>query len=109
METFDVLERDQQGYATSNSLLALVNSMRALPGRKSVIFFSEGLAIPPAVVAQFRSVIDTANRANVSIYAMDAAGLRTESTSKETRDNINAGRAAHAAPGIRRPTSRAAR
>jgi len=90
METFDVLERDQQGYATSNSLLALINSMRMLPGRKSVIFFSEGLAIPPAVVAQFRSVIDTANRANVSIYAMDAAGLRTESTSKETRENINA-------------------
>ena len=90
LETFEVLERDQQGYATSNSLLALVNSMRALPGRKSVIFFSEGLAIPPAVVAQFRSVIDNANRANVSIYAMDAAGLRTESTSKETRDNINA-------------------
>ncbi len=89
METFDVLERDQQGYATSNSLLALINSMRMLPGRKSVIFFSEGMAIPPAVVAQFRSVIDTANRANVSIYAMDAAGLRTESTSKEARDNIN--------------------
>jgi VWFA-related protein len=90
LETFEVLERDQQGYSTSNSLLALVNSMRALPGRKSVIFFSEGLAIPPAVVAQFRSVIDSANRANVSIYAMDAAGLRTESTSKEARDNINA-------------------
>jgi VWFA-related protein len=93
METFEVLERDQQGYATSNSLLALVNSMRTLPGRKSVVFFSEGLAIPPAVVAQFRSVIDSANRANVSVYAMDAAGLRAESSSKDTRDNINA--AAH--------------
>jgi VWFA-related protein len=90
LETFDVLERDQQGYATSNGLLALVNSMRALPGRKSVVFFSEGLALPPAVVAQFQSVIDSANRANVSIYAMDAAGLRTESTTKEARDNINA-------------------
>lgn len=90
METFDMLERDQQGYATSNSLLAMVNSMRGLPGRKSLILFSEGLAIPPAVVAQFRSVVDTANRANVSIYAMDAMGLRAESTSKEARDNINA-------------------
>ena len=78
--------------------------MRTLPGRKSVIFFSEGLAIPPAVVAQFRSVIDTANRANVSIYAMDAAGLRTESTSKETRDNINAA-AARTLAGIPPPTS----
>lgn len=90
LETFEVLERDQQGYATSNGLLALINSMRALPGRKSVVFFSEGLAIPPAVAAHFRSVIDTANRANVSIYAMDAAGLRTESTQRETRDNLMA-------------------
>lgn len=90
LETFELLERDQQGLSTSNALLAVVNGMRGLPGRKSVIFFSEGVAIPPNVAARFRSVIDTANRANVSIYAMDAAGLRTESTSKETRENINA-------------------
>jgi hypothetical protein len=36
--------------------------------------FSEGVAIPANVAARFRSVIDTANRANVSIYAMDAGG-----------------------------------
>ena len=90
LETFEMLERDQQGLSTSNALLAVVNSMRALPGRKSVIFFSEGLAIPANVVARFRSVIDTANRANVSIYAMDAAGLRAESTSNEAREGINA-------------------
>ncbi|MGB2714565.1 MAG: VWA domain-containing protein [Vicinamibacterales bacterium] len=90
LETFEMLERDQQGVTTSNALLAVVNGMRALRGRKSVIFFSEGVAIPANVAARFRSVIDTANRANVSIYAMDAAGLRTESTSQETRDNINA-------------------
>lgn len=90
LETFEMLERDQQGYSTSNALLAVVNSMRALPGRKSVIFFSEGLAIPANVAARFLSVIDTANRANVSVYAMDAAGLRAESTSKEARDAINA-------------------
>jgi VWFA-related protein len=90
LETFEMLERDQQGVSTSNALLAVVNGMRALGGRKSVIFFSEGVAIPANVAARFRSVIDTANRANVSIYAMDAAGLRTESTSEEARDSINA-------------------
>ncbi len=90
LETFEMLERDQQGLSTSNALLAVVNGMRALPGRKSVIFFSEGVAIPADVAARFRSVIDTANRANVSIYTMDAAGLRAESTSKDTRDSINA-------------------
>jgi VWFA-related protein len=90
LETFEMLERDQQGVSTSNALLAVVNGMRALPGRKSVILFSEGVAIPANVAARFRSVIDTANRANVSIYAMDAAGLRTQSTSEETREGINA-------------------
>jgi VWFA-related protein len=90
LETFEMLERDEQGASTTNALVAVVNSMRALPGRKSVIFFSEGVAIPANVAARFRSVIDTANRANVSIYAMDAGGLRAESTSKDTRDSINA-------------------
>ena len=46
-QTFDSLERDQAGFATANALLAVVNSMRWLPGRKSVVFFSEGVAIPP--------------------------------------------------------------
>src|SRR5581483_9179674 len=59
-ETFEVLQRDQQGYATTNGLLAIVNSMRRLPGRKAVIFFSEGLAIPPNVQQHFRSVVNSA-------------------------------------------------
>ncbi|MFL6278522.1 MAG: VWA domain-containing protein, partial [Vicinamibacterales bacterium] len=90
LETFDMLERDQQGLSTTNALLAVVNGMRGLPGRKSVVMFSEGLAIPANVAARFRSVIDTANRANVSIYAMDAAGLRAESAVQETADSVNA-------------------
>lgn len=90
LETFDMLERDEQGLSTTNALLAIVNSMRGLPGRKSVVMFSEGVAIPANVAARFRSVIDTANRANVSIYAMDAGGLRAESTTQETADSVNA-------------------
>lgn len=90
LETFEVLERDQQGYATSNGLLAVVNSMRNLPGRKAVIFFSEGLAIPPNVVQHFRSVINQANKLNVSIYSIDSAGLRATNPNQEARDEINA-------------------
>ena len=90
LETFEVLERDQQGYATSNGLLAVVNSMRSLPGRKAVVFFSEGLSIPPNVVQHFRSVINQANKLNVSIYSIDSAGLRAIDPNKEARDEINA-------------------
>jgi VWFA-related protein len=86
---FDVMERDQQGYSTTNGLFAIINSLRLLPGRKSLVLFSEGLALPPAVQRLFIGVIDAANRANVSIYTMDAAGLRAESTQADIRDELN--------------------
>ncbi|HEY6328205.1 MAG TPA: VWA domain-containing protein [Blastocatellia bacterium] len=84
------LERDDQGYATTNSLLAVVNSLKAVEGRKAVIYFSEGMAIPPAVERRFRAVISAANHANVSIYPIDAAGLRTDSTLAATAKQQNA-------------------
>ncbi len=90
IEDFQVMERDQQGYSTTNGLFAIINTLRQLPGRKSIVLFSEGIAIPPAVQRLFLGVVDAANRANVSIYAMDAAGLRAESEQAKIRDQVNA-------------------
>ena len=86
---FDAMERDQQGYSTTNGLFAIISTLRTLPGRKSIVLFSEGLAIPAAVERLFRGVIDAANRANVSIYTMDAAGLRGVSEQADIRDQVN--------------------
>ncbi|HEV2763063.1 MAG TPA: VWA domain-containing protein, partial [Pyrinomonadaceae bacterium] len=88
LETFERLERDQQGYATTTGLLAVINSLRELSGRKALVFFSEGMAIPPAVQGQFRAVVSNANRANVSIYPVDAAGLRAESPNAEAQREL---------------------
>lgn len=77
------MERDQQGYATTDALLAVVTSLGTLPGRKTVLFFAEGIALPDAIVPRLRNVVATANRANVAIYTIDAAGLRTESHQTE--------------------------
>ena len=90
LQSFEALERDQQGFATSNGLLAVVNGLQRVPGRKTVVFFSEGMAIPDRVLPQFQSVIAEANRANVAIYTMDSAGLRTESPTASTREAIEA-------------------
>lgn len=90
IEDFQVMERDQQGYSTTNGLFAIIKTLRQLPGRKSIVLFSEGIAIPPAVQRLFLGVVDAANRANVSIYAMDAAGLRAESEQAKIRDQVNA-------------------
>lgn len=88
--TYESMMRDQQGYATTDGLLAIVDALSMLPGRKTVVFFAEGLAIPPAVQARFDSVVATANRANVSVYTVDSAGLRVHSSQAETAANINA-------------------
>ncbi len=90
LEMFDTLEREQQGYSTTNALLSVVASLQETPGRKTIVFFSEGLAVPPAAQAAFRSVVDTANRANVTIYTVDASGLRAESTIGDVRREMNA-------------------
>ena len=89
LSNFEALERDEQGYSQVNSLFAIVEALRPLPGRKSVVLFSEGMSIPPAVLRLFTGVIDAANRANVSIYTMDAAGLRVESKQREIGDEVN--------------------
>ncbi len=90
LEMFDTLEREQQGYSTTNALLSVVASLQEMPGRKTIVFFSEGLSVPPAAHAAFRSVVDTANRANVTIYSVDASGLRAESTIGDVRREMTA-------------------
>ena len=89
LEWLEETQRDQQGNATTHGLLHLASSLRALPGRKAVVFFSEGLVLPPSVSEVFKSVINEANRNNVSFYAIDVAGLRTDSKTAETRREIN--------------------
>jgi len=90
IEGFEVLERGQQGFATTDGLLAVINAMSRLPRRKALIFFSEGVAIPTVVQAHFRSVISAANRANVSIYTVDAAGLRALSANADAAKQLAA-------------------
>src|SRR5687768_3840842 len=87
---WEVMARDQQGYATTNALLAVTTALGTLPGRKSVVFFAEGLSIPDAVLPHFRNVVTTANRANVSVYTIDAAGLRVHSKDAETGREVRA-------------------
>jgi len=36
---FDVMERDQQGYSTTNGLFAIIGTLGRLPGRKSLVLF----------------------------------------------------------------------
>ena len=71
----ETAEVQQRGQSTLFPLMALIKAQGALAGRKALVLFSEGLAIPPNLEDAYRSTISEANRANVSIYCVDARGL----------------------------------
>lgn len=74
----DQLERQLQGESSIFGLIALSNQQQKLAGRKTILYFSEGLQVTSRLEQVFRSAVSEANRANVSIYAVDARGLTTQ-------------------------------
>ncbi len=82
------LARTQQSRSSIFSLLSLVKEQTALPGRKTVIYFSMGLQVPDSMIETFTSVIGAANRANVSVYGVDARGLTTEAQNSAAKSML---------------------
>ncbi len=87
--------RQQQGQTSIFSLLSLIEGQKKLLGRKTVVFLSEGLNVPPNLKDAFQTTISSANRANVSFYAMDARGLQTQSDFDSAKESLNAAVAAN--------------
>ena len=71
------IETAQRGHATFYPLMALAKAQGGLEGRKAILLFSEGLQVPSSVEEVFQATISEANRANVSVYAIDSRGLDT--------------------------------
>ncbi|HEX6463889.1 MAG TPA: VWA domain-containing protein, partial [Vicinamibacterales bacterium] len=89
LRTFDSLDRDERGLGTMTALFSIIQSLAVLPGRKSIVYLSEGLPASPALQARLDSLVSAANRGNVTVYAIDAAGLRAESALAETRNELD--------------------
>jgi VWFA-related protein len=66
----------QQARPVLAALAALAEGLRPIPGKKTVVLFSQGFVSPAVLDWQVQSTIDIANRANVAIYIIDSAGLR---------------------------------
>ncbi len=69
----------QQGRASIFGLMAMVKEQFRLPGRKTLLYFTEGLYVPQNLQDIFKSMIGMANRSNVSVYAVDSKGLTISS------------------------------
>lgn len=71
------------------ALLDAVKEQYRLPGRKTVLYFSEGgFVIPQGMEEPFKTVISVANRSNVSFYALDTRGLTTWSSNSGSIDTL---------------------
>lgn len=65
----------QQSRPVLAGLAAICEGLRSIPGKKTVVVFSQGFIAPQNLDWQVQSTIDIATRANVAIYFIDASGL----------------------------------
>jgi len=90
-------ELAQTGRSAIWGLIDAVSQQYRLPGRKSILFFSPGFGVPQGMEEPWRVLISTANRFNVTFYAIDARGLDTTAMNTEAvselKDATSASRA----------------
>jgi VWFA-related protein len=95
--SFDDFQGAYFATGTLGALRYILTGMKELPGRKSVILFSDGFKILQRseqgfsdggrVLDFLRQLVDTANRSSVVFYTIDARGLQTVGISAE--DSVN--------------------
>jgi len=82
-DNLDQFHDEIYSVGTLGALNFIVRGLRELPGRKSVVLFSDGFQVfnregsNQRVLDSLRRLVDLANRASVVIYTIDARGLQT--------------------------------
>ncbi len=75
---FETYRTDVLATGSLGTINYVVRGLRDMPGRKSVVLFSDGFGLPGGgsrVADALRRVTDQANRAAVTLYTVDARGL----------------------------------
>jgi VWFA-related protein len=66
-----------QGLGVLSAIRAIAMGVRVIPGRKTLMLFSEGFVPGPAVELELQSVAGVANRSQLAIYCIESQGLET--------------------------------
>ena len=95
----DMLRMDQAAMSIGarlsvSALKALVDGLRRMPGRKSVMYFTSGMYLTPELDTPFRNLMATANRNNVTFYSVDCRGVMIASQNAGAMRQLNRGAAA---------------
>lgn len=100
--TIEGLRNSMLATGSLGALEYVVRGVERLPGRKSVVFVSEGFSLIDRQSREwsaFTRVMDRANRAGVVVYTMDARGLATARLNAEDNPQPAAPRAGPSGPG----------
>jgi VWFA-related protein len=89
MLRMDTAVASQGSRLTLSALKALVDGLRTMPGRKSVVYFTWGMYLGPELDVPFRSLMSTANRDNVTFYSVDTRGVMTSAQNAGARGQLN--------------------
>src|SRR6185437_14606565 len=94
VRTDERMDIGRNGFNVLFPLLAAVRGQSSLPGRKSVLFFSPGFAVPYEMEDNFKSILEAASRNNVTFFAIDTQGLETIGANASSVEQLKgAGRA----------------
>src|SRR6185437_4375895 len=94
VRTDERMDIGRNGFNVLFPLLAAVRGQSSLPGRKSVLFFSPGFAVPYEMEDNFKSILEAASRNNVTFFAIDTQGLETIGANASSVEQLkSAGRA----------------
>lgn len=101
IKDFDSFREDLFSIGTLGAINFIVKGLSELPGRKSIMLFSDGFAICPPdnpdrctrILDSVRKLTDLSNRASVAIYSFDARGLQyTGLTAADNTSGVSAER-----------------
>jgi VWFA-related protein len=101
-EDFDQFREDVFAVGSLGTLNYIVKGLKELPGRKSIVFISDGFRMysrseplgSQRIQVAMQRLTEQANRASVVVYTMDARGLQTlsltaaDSTTGMTTDQV---------------------
>jgi VWFA-related protein len=73
-DRYEVMQRRIR--RTTKALIESIDALEEVPGRKSLILYSEGFVRSPGL-GHYDRVVDAARRAHVAIYFVDPRGLRS--------------------------------
>ena len=79
-----------------SALRALVDGLREMPGRKSIMYFSAGMYRGPELDNIWRHLVATANRDNVTFYSVDTRGVMVGLQNDVAMTQLNGATAASA-------------